>query len=396
MVAIEPHGPSLRVYWYHKSTKQRQRCVYPTQAVADLAAARVVEQDHRITEEELDEYVLRRPRHTEITPVAPTAPTFAEWAKEWLATKLNIKEKTRVNYRYILKRPLDAFGAVRLPAISNEMVARLFIGASGEIMPRSVFSTFMTLQACLKAAIPRWIAENPCDKKDGFNRRSLPKVRRFEACFLSPEEARLIIDNSPEQIADLVDTLFGTGMRLGEALALRCGRITLGRIPSIYVVDAKSDAGTRTITISRRLAARLAPRIRDRQPSDLAFHDPKGEQWEQTHLRNYYWSRTIAAASRCPNHMPPLRIYKRGRSQLYERLDPLSVSTCTCSTRLRQRPRIHDLRHTHVDWLINEGWDFDLIRERIGHEHVETTIGVYGNRRRRGNPETLEAIDPLG
>jgi len=43
------------------------------------------------------------------------------------------------------------------------------------------------------------------------------------------------------------------------------------------------------------------------------------------------------------------------------------------------RPRIHDLRHTHVSWLIAAGVTPAVIQARLGHESITTTIDRYGH-----------------
>jgi integrase len=45
---------------------------------------------------------------------------------------------------------------------------------------------------------------------------------------------------------------------------------------------------------------------------------------------------------------------------------------------LTKSPRFHDLRHTHVAWLIAGGTPLPKIQQRLGHESIQTTIDVYG------------------
>jgi integrase len=43
------------------------------------------------------------------------------------------------------------------------------------------------------------------------------------------------------------------------------------------------------------------------------------------------------------------------------------------------QPRIHDLRHSHVAWLIAAGAPLPVIQQRLGHEKITTTIDTYGH-----------------
>lgn len=41
--------------------------------------------------------------------------------------------------------------------------------------------------------------------------------------------------------------------------------------------------------------------------------------------------------------------------------------------------RIHDIRHSHVSLLINQGFTAVAIAERVGHKHISTTMNVYAH-----------------
>jgi integrase len=45
---------------------------------------------------------------------------------------------------------------------------------------------------------------------------------------------------------------------------------------------------------------------------------------------------------------------------------------------LKKSPRFHDLRHTHVAWLVANNTPLPKIQQRLGHESIQTTIDVYG------------------
>lgn len=411
---------SYRVVWRHRYTKVRYRPTMPTLRIAQFAWAKVNECLGDITAAELDQFILTSAsigtqadpkNHAEAKPTSPMAPTFEQWAKEWVANKLNVGDETRKGYALILDdRPAKAFGKIRLPEISDEMVARLFAKMTHEpspatgrpVQPATVHRLHAVLAECFAYAIPRWISANPCSSIDKSKHQNLPSIKPYESCFLTDKEVRRIIENSLPASADLIDILSVTGMRLGEAIKLQCQHVSLPSVaigplpqgegePAVYVAEAKSDAGVRVITISRRSAEVLRPRIENHKPTDLVFTSPKGKPWDEHNFRDRYWLKALAGASRCSDHMPPLKVYKRGP----DHLDPLSVSTCACPARLQKSPRIHDLRHSHVQGLIDQGWDWDQIRARVGHEKVTTTITLYAKRRRQGNAAALDAIDPM-
>src|SRR5699024_12427422 len=44
-----------------------------------------------------------------------------------------------------------------------------------------------------------------------------------------------------------------------------------------------------------------------------------------------------------------------------------------------KRIRVHDLRHSHAAYLINNGFDIQIVSKRLGHAKVSTTYDVYGH-----------------
>ena len=41
--------------------------------------------------------------------------------------------------------------------------------------------------------------------------------------------------------------------------------------------------------------------------------------------------------------------------------------------------RVHDLRHSHVAYLIEKGVEPLLIKERLGHKDIRITLNTYGH-----------------
>jgi integrase len=102
-------------------------------------------------------------------------------------------------------------------------------------------------------------------------------------------------------------------------------------------------------------------------------------------MRYRYWRLAVAAAQRCALH-PPL-------PETVEKADPLAVSACECPTRLHAAPRFHDLRHSHVAYLIAAGWAFYMIQLRLGYASIKTTFDTYGHLLPHGERNRLQALD---
>ncbi len=55
--------------------------------------------------------------------------------------------------------------------------------------------------------------------------------------------------------------------------------------------------------------------------------------------------------------------------------------------------RFHDLRHTHVAWLVAGGAPLPHIQARLGHESITTTIDTYGHLLPAGDELISEIIE---
>lgn len=88
---------------------------------------------------------------------------------------------------------------------------------------------------------------------------------------------------------------------------------------------------------------------------------------------------------------PPLGSWWR-HSSFYDRrwLPALAAAN---ARGLVKRPRIHDLRHTHVAWLIAGHAPLPAIQRRLGHKSITTTIDRYGHLLPEIDLDLLAAID---
>lgn len=57
--------------------------------------------------------------------------------------------------------------------------------------------------------------------------------------------------------------------------------------------------------------------------------------------------------------------------------------------------RIHDLRHSHASFLIEQGFSPLMIAERLGHEDIQTTLKTYSHLYPNKQNELAKKIDEL-
>lgn len=203
------------------------------------------------------------------------------------------------------------------------------------------------------------------DKNPVENLRKLP-INKKTITFWSVEEFarfRKLITKE-EKSYDLFFTLaFFTGMRMGEILALNWNDInlltnTIHVTKTAYFLNkrnhinsTKTRAGTRYITINNKLANML-----------------KDWKQEQTTLLKEFIDDidNLQVIQSSPISITKNMIDKKFKQILSRNNDIKKI-------------RIHDLRHSHASLLINQGEDYLVVKERLGHASITTTIDTYSH-----------------
>ncbi|WP_309029017.1 tyrosine-type recombinase/integrase [Streptomyces alfalfae] len=217
---------------------------------------------------------------------------------------------------------------------------------------------YCVFQAAVEAE-PPLRETNPC-KKTGLPRQD--EGSDEEMVFLEHEEyARISIELRAfdPDAADLADFLVGTGMRWGEATALQTRDInwTTGKVNvqrawkrqddnTFEIGPPKTRKARRLVKLNEDQLAMLRRHVAGRGPEDWVFRGGQGKAWRHSNFYHRKWERALGEA------------IKKG---------------------LGKRPRIHDLRHTHVAWLIADNINPAAIQARLGHESITTTIDRYGH-----------------
>ncbi|HFI0136292.1 TPA: tyrosine-type recombinase/integrase [Streptococcus suis] len=161
----------------------------------------------------------------------------------------------------------------------------------------------------------------------------------------------------------LFTVLFFTGLRLGEALALTWQDIdfssnTIHITKSIYVnkgishiSTTKTKAGTRRIIINKKLSQEL-----------------QHWQQQQKYLLGQFTSDSLTLQV---FQSSPLTITKNAIEKQYKKILERDDTL--------KKIRIHDFRHSHASLLINQGEDYLVVKERLGHASITTTIDTYSH-----------------
>ncbi|MEU4157885.1 tyrosine-type recombinase/integrase [Actinoplanes sp. NPDC026670] len=341
--------------------------------------------------------------YTAIDPDSPRAPAqkqtplLRDWIERWVRLKVDVRSTTHAEYARLLRcRVVRDLGDLRVGDITRyDHLDPWKAALSRELAPASVGKHWRVLSMVMRDAVPRWRDDNPLSCPAGQHGNGLPRPEPYEAAFLSAEQARILLDHCGPQLQALVLAALGTGLRLGELLGLRAKDIDLNqtrptvRVQRVLQTDGvlgvpKTPQSRRTVTLTRSMALLFAYLTQDKAAEERVFTNADGKPWNAGNLRQRYWRPAVAAAQRCVLHPPA--------ASPSGWVSATAVSSCRCATRLQARPRFHDLRHSHVAYLIAAGWDLYLIQLRLGHASIRTTFDTYGHLLPHGEQDQLAAL----
>ena len=303
--------------------------------------------------------------------VEPNKLTVAEYLQRWLVdyAKPNTSTRTHERYAEIVRVNINpVLGHHKLTALqplhiqdfySNALTSGRRLGPGG-LSAQTVLHFHRLLHGALRQAV-RWqlLVRNPVEAVEP------PRVKRREMRVLTEAETAQLL-TAADGTRVYVPVLVGltTGMRRGEIVALKWPDVdmqaaTLTVTKSIEqsksglaVKSTKTAKGRRTITLPsitvealRRHKAdqgrerfRLGPAYQDQ---DWVCADPDGSVLKPNSLSAAF--------------------------QLLLRNRELT------------RIRFHDLRHTHVSQLLQQGVHPKIVAERLGHSTIVVTLDTYSH-----------------
>jgi integron integrase len=196
---------------------------------------------------------------------------------------------------------------------------------------------------------------------------------------LTREEVRSLLSQlqgTPWVVASL---LYGSGLRLMEALRIRVKDLALER-GELIVRDGKGGKDRVTMvptaleTPLRAHLARLREWYEDQRrrkqpgvslPTALARKYPQGG-------RQWGWQYLFPSASLCRDPYAGVPV----RHHLHEKVVQRAVQEAVHRAELTQPASCHTLRHCFATHLLEDGYDIRTVQELLGHADLKTTM-VY-------------------
>lgn len=349
-----PRGTTYAVL-YRDDGKQRSR-TWATRR----DAVRHVQLIGRFGAADADRIIDAEHGHDDDAPV----PTVAEQIERHIAGLSGVQPDTIRGYRTIAATiGASALGHLPVTEVKRDDVAAWVreqeaAGASAK--------TIQNRRGLLSAALARAVEEDVIGSNP-TRRVRVARTEQREMTFLTPAEFQVLLARAAAHYRPLLMLLYGTGLRLGEATALRVADLHLGHTPPTLTVSRawkkggvigppKTKAGRRTISIPGPVVDVVRPLVAGRSADELVFTNTAGRRVLQASLHDL-WQAWIADTVH----------------------DPRTGTTTTRRPVLGKRPRIHDLRHSHASVMIAAGINLYDLRHRLGHESITTTADRYGH-----------------
>lgn len=299
-------------------------------------------------------------------------PTLTEWLEHYLAHATGATAGTRAEYRRLAQRTwLPVLGHLPVDVPTRDTIRR-WVGQQSKTVTRrgtpTSAKTIANAHGLLSAVMAEAVdaghrGDNPCRGV------KLPSGERDEMVVLTDSELAVLVHHVPGHWRPLVAFLAGTGLRWGEATALRWRDLDLDARPATARVARawkrgettreigapKTKRSRRTVHVPERVAALLRP-LRGR-PDDLVFIGPQGGGVHHQAFHPRVWRPAVEASG------------------------------------LGKHPRIHDLRHTAASQMLARGVPITVVQRQLGHESITTTVDTYGHMMPGGLEVAAAALD---
>ena len=205
------------------------------------------------------------------------------------------------------------------------------------------------------------LKENPCKKVKKMGKSDANKLEFWTKA----EYDRFIAGVEPGSEDYLIfEILFWTGIREGELLALNLSDF---------------DMGGNLLHINKTYN-----RIRKRDVIDT----PKTENSVRTiDIPNFLKEEVQEYAKKHYGFPEDQRLFPIVARTLQKRLKKYEALTGV-------KPiRVHDIRHSHVAYLIYQGVEPLIIKERLGHKDIQMTLNTYGHLYPSQQKKVAEMLD---
>ncbi len=289
--------------------------------------------------------------------------TVGQYLTGWLRAKTHaLKPKTHASYsEYVNKRIVPVLGPIRLESLRHEHVVAFVdtLAADGRGAP-TIKSILAVLRSALGDAVrTRRLTHNPAEHV-----RTPDVVAPERVPWTADQAAHFLEHVADDRLAELFELIIGTGLRRGEALALRWSDVDLER-RVLRVRRSVTDVGGRLVigkpkTAGSAAGVGLSPRVvaaLQRQRERQVF---EALEWAEG-----YEDSGLVFTRENGTMLRPEYVLRRFHELSADAGLPLV--------------RVHDLRHLAATLMLTAGVPLALVSKTLRHSQVGITSNLYGH-----------------
>ncbi len=305
-------------------------------------------------------------------PPEASQETVATWAERWMATKVNLKPKTKADYDmrlrvYVIPRfgntPVTKITRADVQAWVQELTTRGLsastvrhaVGALSRILNEAVATGALVANPCQHISLPRL----PKGKVEPL---TLEQVKALANAIENPVIKPAGHGAAPPgrhhfpEYGLLIRLTALTGLRAAEVAGLKIKALdldkgvvhiteTLSEVRGhLYTVPPKTYQ-SRSVPLPEFLIEELREHLKtlDGDMDGYVFRASTGTPLRWQNFYNHHFKPAVRQAG------------------------------------LPEQTRFHDLRHTYASLLIGQGAHPRVMMERLGHSSINVTLGTYGH-----------------
>lgn len=306
------------------------------------------------------------------TYIKPEKMTFGEWLDTWSTEYLGgVKESTATQYKYHINFNIKPFlGDIPLQKLDNRMIQNLYktrmekAPEGGKVLsPKSVKNLHGVISKSLSKAVQiGFIRSNPATGCE------LPRIDRKEMNVLKDEYiGKFLEEIKGKQYEDLFFVDLFTGMREGEIIGLTWDYVDFDNGIIHVVRQLKRKQGTNNRYFFDTLKN---GKTRDIVPAPFVFDVLRKVKKEQAENQLKYGSSyenkdNLVFTNELGNHIGIEALWQAFK----RRAEAIGIPDL----------RFHDLRHSYATISLQNGDNYKVLSEQLGHATVAFTMDVYGH-----------------
>lgn len=326
------------------------------------------------------------------TYVAPQDLTLLAWLERWLeGHAVRLKPATEASYRGIVARylapgkPAADLGAERLQSLAPSRLSAVYRrlaesgGQKGKPLSRQtvVYLHSVIRKSLSDAVVERLLEVNPAAGAK-LSKRGLDDSREVTAW--AAADLRGFLEHAVvarDRLYPLYVLVAHTGMRRGEALALRWSDIDL-------------DAGTVRV---RRAVVQIGTQLTYGLPKNHEQRHVKISARVVDSLRAWRKAQAAERLAWGPAYQPTDLLFTWEDGRLVQPDYVTKAFVRLVATTGAPRLTFHGLRHTHATLLLRDRWPVHVVAKRLGHKDPTITLTVYAHAIPDDDVELAGAFD---